>query len=290
MAARRGPTIPRRQLGGELRRLREQSGLIVLEAAQRVGISETKLSKVERGVAGLPKISDLEALLDLYGVTDEGDIEFLLDTHRQSLGRGWWTPYRSFMPSGMATYVGLESDARSIRAWQPNLVHGLLQTSEYARALYETAKPINETTTEFIERNIALRMQRKQMLTRATTPLEFWCILDEAALRRRRGSTEIMVQQYEEIVRLTRSDTVTVQVLPLHSTSYRCPNDFAILSFEPSTPPAVEVDGPWDTVSVVEREREVWTHTRRFDSLRAAALAPDETPRFLTELAREITA
>ncbi|GAB2888995.1 helix-turn-helix domain-containing protein [Streptomyces mayteni] len=289
MAARRGPTIPRRQLGGELRRLRENSGLIVLEAAQRVGISETKLSKVERGLAGLPKISDLEALLELYGVTNEEDVEFLLDTHRQSLGRGWWTPYRSFMPSGMATYIGLESEARNIRAWQPNVVYGLLQTEQYARAMFETAKPVDETTTEFIERNVALRMERKTVITRELDPIELWCVLDEAVLRRMRGSTEIMLEQYAEIERLTRLDNVVVQILPLSSTSYRSSTDFSILDFGPSLPSAVEVDSGVGTVAVVERDREIWTHSRRFDSLRAAALSPDDTPRFLEELGREIS-
>ncbi|TDC71085.1 helix-turn-helix domain-containing protein [Streptomyces hainanensis] len=288
MAARRGPTIPRRQLGGELRRLRENSGLIVLEAAQRVGISETKLSKVERGLAGLPKISDLEALLELYGVTNEEDVEFLLDTHRQSLGRGWWTPYRSFMPSGMATYIGLESEARGIRAWQPNVVLGLLQTERYARALFEAAKPVDEHTTEFVERNVRLRMERKDAILRETNPIELWCVLDEAALQRRQGSVEVMVEQYEEVARLTQFDNVTVQILPLASTANRPTNSFSMLDFEPSLPPAVVVDGPSGTVSVVERDHEIWTHARRIDNLRAAALAPDETPRFLEDLTRKI--
>lgn len=288
MAARRGPTIPRRQLGGELRRLREKNGLSVIEAATRAGVSDAKLSRVERGLAGLPKISDLETLIELYGVEDFEDQEFLRDTHRQSLGSGWWTPYRTFMPSGMATFVGLESDARSIRAWQPNLVYGLLQTERYARALFETAKPVDETNTEFVERNVALRMERKDVLTRDRRPLELWCVLDEAALRRMRGDATVMTEQYEEIVRLIQRDNVTVQILPLTSTSYRCTFDFALLDFGPNLPPAVEADSATGA-SVTERDRDIWTHARRFDSLRAAALAPDETPRFLEQLAREIT-
>jgi transcriptional regulator with XRE-family HTH domain len=288
MAARRGPTIPRRQLGGELRRLREKNDLSVVEAANRAGVSDAKLSRVERGLAGLPKISDLETLMELYGVEDDEDQEFLRDTHRQSLGSGWWTPYRTFMPSGMATFVGLESDARSIRAWQPNLVYGLLQTERYARALFETAKPVDETNTEFVERNVALRMERKEVLTRDGRPLELWCVLDEAALRRMRGSAAVMLEQFEEIVRLTQQDNVTVQILPLASTSYRCTFDFALLDFGPNMRPAVEADAATGA-SVTERDRDIWTHTRRFDSLRAAALAPDATPRFLEELAREIT-
>jgi transcriptional regulator with XRE-family HTH domain len=288
MAARRGPTIPRRQLGGELRRLRDKSGLTALQAAQEVGISETKLSKVERGLAGLPKIADLEALLELYGVRDTDDIEFLLDTHRQSLARGWWTPYSVVMPSGMATFVGLESDARSIKAWQPNVVYGLLQTERYARALFETSKPVNETNTEFVERNVALRMERKEILTREERPLELWCVLDEATLRRVRQSAEVMVEQYAEIERMTQRDNVTVQIMPLTSTSYRCSFNFAILDFGPHLPPAVESDVP-SGVAVTERDRDIWEHSRRFDSLRASALSPDETPRFLQQLAREIT-
>lgn len=271
-----------------MRRLREKNELSVVEAAARAGISDAKLSRVERGLAGLPKISDLETLMELYGVEDEEDQEFLRDTHRQSLGSGWWTPYRTFMPSGMATYVGLESDARSIRAWQPDVVHGLLQSERYARALFETAKPVDETNTEFVERNISLRMERKEVLTRDRSPLELWCVLDEAALRRMRGSAAVMVEQYEEIMRLIQQDNVTVQILPLTSSAYRCTFEFELLDFGPDMRPAVESELPTG-VTVTERDRDIWVHARRFDSLVASALSPDETPRFLEALAREIT-
>ncbi|TDC10961.1 hypothetical protein E1265_30490 [Streptomyces sp. 8K308] len=140
---------------------------------------------------------------------------------------------------------------------------------------------------EFIERNVRLRMERKEAILRETNPIELWAILDEAALRRVRGSAEIMSEQHEEIARVSRLDNVTIQVLPLASAAYRPTNSFSMLDFEPSLPPAVVVDGPWGTVSVVEQDHELWTHSRRFDSLRASALAPDETPRFLEELTRK---
>ncbi|MGO4419308.1 helix-turn-helix domain-containing protein [Streptomyces sp. MCAF7] len=100
MAARRGTTFRRRELGKELRRLRERTGITILEAAKGLGFSEAKLSRVETGNNSLPRVADMEALLDRYGITDIDDRETLLTLHRDSLTRDWWTPYRNVMPSG----------------------------------------------------------------------------------------------------------------------------------------------------------------------------------------------
>jgi len=219
-------------------------------------------------------------------VTDEEDIEFLAEIHRDSLNRGWWSQYRSTMPSGMAMYVGLESGARAIRAWQPNVVLGLMQTERYVREMLEAAKPIEETTTEFIERNIQVRMERKEQLTRKDGRLKVWAILDEAALRRVIGGPDVMREQYEEIIRLTKLDNVTVQVLPMATATYRSSANFTLLDFDTPQLTVVQTDMPEGSV-VSDKDTTIWAFTRRFDALRAAALAPGETPTFLHRLAGE---
>ncbi|MDT3397008.1 helix-turn-helix transcriptional regulator [Streptomyces sp. B1866] len=287
MPARRGATFLRRELGKELRRLREKEDLTLQMAAQGLGFSETKLSRVETGHNALPRVRDLEDLLDRYGVTDVDDRESLLRLHRDSLSNDWWTPYRNVMPSGMPMYVGLESDARSIRAWRPGVVFGLLQTEEYARAQFTTAKPVEETTTEFVEDHIQLRVERKKVILREDSPLELRVILDEAAVRRRVGGSEVMRRQYGEIIELNKLDNVTVQILPDALATYRFDHNFNVLDFGGVVAPVVQVDVP-GTTTLTDGAREVRKYSRRFDAMREGALAPAETAGFLTALARDL--
>jgi transcriptional regulator with XRE-family HTH domain len=287
MAAPTGPTVRRMQLGLELKRLREKSGFTLPQAVSGLTFSHSKLYRVENGLTALPKVADLRQLLDRYGVTDEDDIQYLVEIHRDSIKRGWWAQYRNTMPSGMSVYVGLESDARTLRTWQPSVIHALLQTERYAREMLLAAKPVEETTTEFVERTIQLRMERKSLLPRENSPLEYWAVLDEAALRRVIGSTEVMREQYEEIIRLAELDNVTVQILPTSTATYRSSFNFTLLEFEAPLPTVVQTDGA-EGATVSDKDTTIWSFTRRFDTLRAGALAPAETPQFLTRLAREI--
>ncbi|WP_243982012.1 helix-turn-helix transcriptional regulator [Streptomyces sp. NEAU-YJ-81] len=275
------------QLGWELKRLRDKAGFTLAEAVDGLTFSTTKLFRVENGLSALPKAADLKALLDRYGVEDEDDVDFLVEIHRDSLNRGWWSLYRSVLPSGMGMYIGLESGARSIRAWQPSVVHGLLQTERYAREMFQTAKPVEETTTEFVERHIQIRMERKKALTRRDGPLELWVIQEEATLRRVVGGPEVMREQYEEILAFAQLDNVTVQILPMATATYRTGANFNLLEFGSPLPTVVQSDAA-DGSEISDKDTTIWSFSRRFEALRAGALAPGETPEFLQRLAREI--
>ncbi|EFL21673.1 xre family toxin-antitoxin system, antitoxin component [Streptomyces himastatinicus ATCC 53653] len=287
MAAPTGPTVRRMQLGWELKRLRDKAGFTLAEAVDGLTFSTTKLFRVENGLSALPKAADLKALLDRYGVEDEEDVDFLMQIHRDSLNRGWWSVYRSVLPSGMGMHIGLESGARTSRTWQPNVVFGLLQTTRFARELFQSAKPVEETTTEFVERHIQIRMERKKALTRRDNPMELWVIQDEASLRRVVGSPDVMREQYEEIQNLVRLDNVTVQILPMATPAYRPHTNFNLWEFGSPLPSVVQSDAA-DGSDISDKETTIWAFSRRFEHLRAAALAPGETPGFLQGLAREI--
>ncbi|MFF3460520.1 helix-turn-helix domain-containing protein [Streptomyces sp. NPDC002730] len=287
MAARRGPTFRRRELGKELRRLREKAGLTIQEAASGLGFSDTKLGRVETGHNSLPRSGDMENLLDRLGVDDIDDREALQTLNRDSLSRDPWMPYRDVMPSGMPMYVGLEADAREMRAWQPMYIFGLLQTETYARAQFMVAKPVEETTTPFVENNVRLRMERKQAITREDSPLTLRVILDESALRRMIGGPDVMREQYEEIERLAARDNVAVQILPQKLVTYRADINFAVLDFDDPVDSIVQSDIP-GTITVTDKPSDVWKYNQRFNSMRDEALGPSATAGFLHQLAREI--
>ncbi len=275
------------QLGWELKRLRDEAGFTLAEAVDGLTFSTTKLFRVENGLSALPKSADLKALLDRYGVEAEDDVDFLMQIHRDSLNRGWWSIYRSVLPSGVGMHIGLENGARTSRTWQPHVVFGLLQTEHYTREMFLAAKPVEETTTEFVERHIQIRGERKRALTRRDSPLELWVIQDEASLRRVVGSPEIMREQYEEIQTLARLDNVTVQILPMATATYRTGANFNLWEFGSPLPTVVQSDAI-DGSDISDKETTIWSFSRRFEALRAGALAPGETPAFLQQLAREI--
>jgi len=295
VATKTGPTIRRMQLGQELRRLRQNAprddgdgnGLTLAQAVRGLGFTESKLYRVENGLTGLPKVQDLKELLDRYGVTEPEDVEFLLEVHKNSLHRGWWSPYRSLMPSGFGMSVGLEGDARILRVYQPDVMFGLFQTEAYMRAQFETAKPVDERTTEFVERNIEIRMRRKEAITRSDRPVEVHAILEEAVLRRVFGGPEVMREQYAHLAELTELDHVTVQVLPMSEPVYRARDNFVLMEFEPPLPRVVSMDVQ-DTVSLTDKDTEIWRYARRFDVMRAGAPGPRDTSGFLERLAQEM--
>ncbi|WP_308014006.1 helix-turn-helix domain-containing protein [Streptantibioticus parmotrematis] len=281
-------TIRRFQLGGELRRLREQAALTMEDVEQLDGINQTTLSRVEKGNGSLKRASDLERLLKRYQVTDPEDKEFLLELHRNALAKGWWSPFRSYMPSGMMTFVQLEGGAHTIRAWQPNIIHGLLQTEDYARALFEQHRAVDDTTLEFQEKHVELRRTRQDIITRADSPTRLSVIQDEASLRHIYAGT--MRAQFDRIIELSSLPNVEVQILPFcKGGTVGGAGDFTLLDFEEGVlDPVVQADTVMGTSTMTDKRSEVQRFTRRFDSLRATALGPAETPDFLHDLARKM--
>ncbi|MFE2515582.1 helix-turn-helix domain-containing protein [Streptomyces mirabilis] len=292
MVAKPRPTVRRIELGYELRQLRERAGMTledVVGSGVVNGLYVTKLHRVEKGLQDLRSAGDLRALLELYDVTDDRDVDQLLRIQRDGASQDWWTPFRSTMPSGMPRFVGIETAARETWAFHPALVLGLLQTEAYAHALYELAKPIEETTSEFIEKNVRVRLRRKEALTRDEEPLRLRAVLYEPALRYVVGDPDVMREQYEEIARLASLPNVSVQVLPQTLRGYLSVHDFTILHLDDGMPTSVQVDNAWSATSVSDKPREVGRFTRKFNALTASALPPEDTPAFLQQLTREIT-
>ncbi|SEE84858.1 Helix-turn-helix domain-containing protein [Streptomyces sp. 2131.1] len=287
MAAPKGPTSRRVHLGKVLTRMREDLGKRREDVAVALGFSPEKLWRVEKGRTSLPNPGDLKKLLAHYEVEDSEVVESLLVIHRDSLREGWWVPYSAHLPKGMREYVGMEADALSIAAWQPSLVFGLLQTERYARELLLSAKSIDETTTEFMDANVQVRMARKSLITKED-PRELWVIMGEEVLRSTIGSPEVMAEQFEEIKRLAALDTVTVQILPAASTGYRASQNFALLDMGEPLGKIVQADQPGGQASITDKRPDVGKYTRRFEGLRAAALAPNETPTFIDEVHRDL--
>ncbi|GGZ45070.1 transcriptional regulator [Streptomyces inusitatus] len=295
MGAKRGASGRRLELGIQLRQLRENCpaiephgarGLTRKEAIRGLkDLSEASLARIEHGELNFRRnVGNLRTLLKRYGVTDEDLIQQFIELNREGPNEEWLTQYRNVMPSGMPHYVGLEAEALAIAVYHPTVVHGLLQTESYAKAVYEMDRPVEDTTAEFVTRNVELRMDRKHRVLTREEPVRLRFILGEAALRTPVGDAEVMRGQYEEIIRIARLDNVSIQVLPFRR-GYRAINDFAVLNLG-GLPSRVQTDNAWGAISTSDKPREVDRFERRFNAMVGVALGVEETIEFLTELAR----
>ena len=275
MSVSAGPTVRRRRLGSELRRLRESQSIKLEEVAERLGLAPSTLSRIETGKAPTRTVY-LNSMFEFYGVDDPGQRQILLEMAREGHRKGWWAVWDGVLPTGFGIYVGLEAEAASLRVYEAQVMHGLLQTEDYARAVMSTVR--RRQTPDEIDRLVRLRMQRQEVLTRAN-PLELWIILDEAVLRRMEGPSDVMREQLEHLYEASQWPKVTVQVLTFGSGLHPgMGGPFAIIEFpERFDPDVVYTEGVTGQAYMEERDREVRARSETFDLLRATALPPAES-------------
>jgi transcriptional regulator with XRE-family HTH domain len=279
-----GPTVQRRRLSRELRFLRERSELTLEEAAERLGWSKSKISRIETAQSGI-KVPDLRAFLDLFEITGDHR-EALLALNRQSRKRGWWDAYREALPSEYEDYVRLEQEASSMLAFDGMILNGLLQTEDYARHIIRAA--LTSSPAGEIERRVEVRMHRQALLTEGDDLLRFWSIIDEGALRRQVGGAEVMRAQYARLIELAELPNVNLQVLPFgvgaHATTA---SPFRILGFPPPFDAEVVYLESLNSSLYIERETDVHLYRVAYDHLRAQAMGPDASTAFIAALTEE---
>jgi transcriptional regulator with XRE-family HTH domain len=219
MAGPQSPIGSRRRLGAELRRLRNKSGLTLDEVAERMTCSTSKISRLETG-KGLPKVPDVSELMRIYGVASDTERDMLLRLVHDGREHGWWESYTEgvqperYVLDVPGRYPSLENDARAVRSFDLTVVHGLLQTEDYSRAVIEPVLPHH--SAEEIDRLVALRQRRQAAIgRRSPRPLEMVALIDEVVLQRPVGGATVMAAQLDWLLEAGRLPNVTIQVLPL---------------------------------------------------------------------------
>src|SRR5215472_1082449 len=195
MAASPSPTVRRKRLGIELRRLREQASLTCEEVGQRLDCSGTRISRMETGRISV-RPGDVRELLEIYGVTGS-EADALVQLAREARQKGWWHTYGRVLPPWFEAYVGLEAAAVRFRDFQSMVVPGLLQTEDYARAVLRAAP--NPGSAEDIDRLVALRMQRQAILGQANPP-DLRVVLTESIIRVQVGGPAVMRTQLRRLI------------------------------------------------------------------------------------------
>src|SRR5579859_2557027 len=231
------PTVRGRRLMRELRRLRESAGLDPDEAAARLGVSRSKLYRIEHGKTRVGA-DDLEDMLSLYRAEPSEEMS-LLRLGRESRQRSWWSMYRDVFTG---PYIGLEAEASSIQVWG-SLIPGAFQTAAYARVVVADSGPwFGETE---VERRVIARTARQKHLFGNDRRGHVHAVIDESALRRQVGGTAVMREQLDVLLAAASEPQVTLQVMPFSGGGCAgIDGDFVLLRFpDPDDPPVVYIEG-----------------------------------------------
>lgn len=254
--------------------------MTVEQVAEQLLCSPSKVSRMETGQRGVT-LRDVRDLCRIYNVTDEAQADRLASLAREGKQQGWWQSYEL---DYFATYVGLEEAATTLLGYQSSIVHGLLQTVDYARAMYRAGLPA-EFTLERAEELIKVRLRRQEVLRR-NSPLRLSVIFDEAVLHRVVGGPEVMGAQLDHLVEVSSLSNVTLGVIPYGAGAHPAmDNAFSIMSFANVAPSVVYVEGLMGWL-YIERPQEIERYKQVFEYLRAMALGEEDT----IELIREIRA
>lgn len=279
MAANVNPTQRRRRLGAELRRLRQASGLKSIEVAERLMVSQPKISHLENGRRTInPR--DVHDLCVLYGVTDRQVIDSLMQMAKESGQQGWWHAYGEIPQS---VYIALETDAASLYAYEPMVIPGLLQTPAYAETVIGETIPL--LGSEEAGTRLKVRLRRQHRIYDPARPLRLWVVLEESALRRVVGSPDIMREQLEHLNALGAEPHITVQVLPHRAGAHPgLSGQFSILQSADSTAAGTVYLERFTNDRYLEKPSDVQHYSVLHGHLQAQALDPDSSRDFITDV------
>ncbi|NNH74098.1 helix-turn-helix domain-containing protein [Nocardia uniformis] len=205
-----GSTMPRRQLGRQLRDLRNRARMTTRVAAQRLEWSEAKIWRIETGQTSLRSL-DVEAMCRIYGAPEDA-IAPLTALARETKARGWWTEYSDVIDEGYEVYIGLEEAAARLTTYENELIPGLLQTEDYMRAVLAGAYP--GITAEQMDRRVRVRAARQELLTRPNSPLQLDVVISEAVLWHRIGGDAVTAGQLDRLHRLSELANVRLRMVP----------------------------------------------------------------------------
>jgi transcriptional regulator with XRE-family HTH domain len=282
---RSAPTVGQVVLGRRLLDLRERAGLKREEAARILRVTAATVRRMEMAEVTL-KIPYLQLLLKSYGVSD-AEAEAFVTLAEDANQPGWWQRFHDILPGWFSMYVSLEGAAALIRSYEPHFVPGVLQTEEYARGVMQSGA-IGQTRPEDIERHVALRMQRQELLTREGAP-RFWAVMDETAFRRPVGGPEVMRGQIDRLLEATKLPNVTLQIAPFsvgpHAGTY---GPFVLFRFAmPELPDMVYSEYLTGAV-YLDARTEVATHLEVMDRMAAQAATAHRTKEILRDLRKEL--
>ncbi|MGH3978756.1 MAG: helix-turn-helix domain-containing protein, partial [Pseudonocardiaceae bacterium] len=288
VVATSSPTVLRRWIALELRKLRESTGTSRQQTAQRLRCAVSTVTHFEIA-RNLPKAAELEILLDFYGVAErtESFLELLTAARK---GKDWWLPFAGTAPPWFDLFLGLETSAAQIESYEALTITGLFQTEAYAEAVIRTGNP--ELSDHDVAQRIELRMARQDVLARQPNPPTVWSVLDESVLHRLAARPRVMREQLEHLAKLADLPTINIQVLPMAAgISAGMNGTFTLLSFPPELvgDPGVVYTESLIKGTYYEDPTEIMCYRNTLTRLQIQAATPEQSHTIITRRAEEMT-
>lgn len=283
MPRRRQPTARQERLGAELRKLREAAGLKGRDAAALLGTDSAQVSQIEFGTAGVSE-ERVRRLAAHYSCTDTELIEALV-AMATDRARGWWEEYRGALPTAFLDLSELEHHAAFLREVALLYIPGLLQTDDYARAVYAYRVP--ELPDEELGLRVRHRMQRKVILE-GPTPIPYEAVIHEAALRIRVGNRAAARAQLHRVLEACEGEHITVRVIPFDLDGFA--GATSTMKYVGGAVPKLDTvvrDAPHRT-AFIDSEAQLGAFRTLFRRVEAVSLQPDQSRDFIHRLAKEL--
>jgi transcriptional regulator with XRE-family HTH domain len=271
------PSVLRRRLLTFLRRQRDIVGLTQQKAADELEWSLSKLIRIETGAQGI-SVTDLKAVLALYGVADDALAKSLIAAARGSRGQSWWHPYRDIVSPQFAQYLGQEGIAASLQVFHPFLVPGLLQTEGYAAALHAVFQE-----PERARRIIELKMERQKRIS-ANSALNTTFVLNEEALYRQIGGAAGMREQLQHLLRMTEASKAMLRIVPYTAGAHAgLGGPFVLLRSDETGDGMVYIESINGDQLIRDDSESIKQYESYFEQLSGLSLAPKQAKDLLAE-------
>lgn len=280
MPPRTTPTAREARLGTELRRLRERAGRSAREAAEAIGTDRSKISHIESGHRGI-SAQRIRRLAGLYGCADGALIDALCAIAHERRGGQWWEEYRAVLAPGFLDVAEMEHHATWIQSVQMLTVPGVLQTEQYARAVFGSGMP-----AEQLDSHVEHRMKRSRILDDGS--LQYFAVVHEAALRMRYGGRKVARAQLERLLEQADRPNLTLRVIPFafegitgHAQSVQ------YAAGQVPQLDTVQIDSPFGG-AFLDAEEELVKYRRLIDTLEQAALGGQASKQVIHSVAKEM--
>lgn len=284
MPPRDTPTVRQMRLGSELRRMRERAGRTAREAAALLGVDQARMSNIEAGRMGISG-ERIRRLATFYACADTVLVEALCAIAEERRGQFWWDEYRGILAPGFLDVAEMEHHAVYLRSMQAMVIPGLLQTEDYARALFRSIVP--PLSTEEVDARVEHRMRRQAILVREE-PVRLTATIHEAAVRMRFGGRKVARAQLESLMEMSGGEPITLRVVPFT-------NERFVETTDQIAYAGAAVDR-LDTVQVdnivgghfLDAEAELQRYRKLLDNAESVALEASESRQLIHHIAREL--
>lgn len=280
-----GSTVVRRQLGRELRALREAARKTREDVAAASVASVAKLARIESGQTPV-KLADVRELCRLYEAEAQ-KTDTLAAMAQATSTEAWWEEYGpGCLPRWFGMYLSLEAEASQISAFEPSVVHGLFQIADYAREVERAVSP--QAPEETVDSYVAIRMARQQRVFERSNPPRIRLVLGEQALNPAVGPPGMMGAQLEHLRQRAALPGVEVRILPfaagLHPGVF---GSFSLLDFDDPNDPAVAYLETYDAARYPEAPQQIARFRRRLELIHGKSVSLEGFLRSTTCFATE---